>query len=314
MSRSGRLLELLISLNTKHRFTVQELADEFSVSRRTMLRDLHLLSEMGVPLFSSSGPNGGYSLIRKQELPPIPLTTEEATGLLLSYEIIEQHDGPFKYENLSTLTKIRATMSVEMLQKVEQLKSRLAIEFPRRSVNNYYLKDILQASLERNHLEIEYESRSGFSTRTIFPFGLFLSNGLWYALSFCYRRNSTVTFRVDRIVSLKVSQQSIEPISTNMTVEKWLKQSDSSTKELTLKAQLTKLGCKILDPHPLGEWIEMNPDGTGAIEERIKESDIHYVGRQFLSLGAEIIIEQPVELIQFIQEEAVKLINQYSKV
>ncbi|MDG1634594.1 helix-turn-helix transcriptional regulator [Bacillus mycoides] len=313
MSRSGRLLELLISLNTKHRFTVQELADEFSVSRRTMLRDLQLLSEMGVPLLSSPGPNGGYSLIRKQKLPPISLTAEEATGLLLSYELLEQHDGPFKYENMSTLTKIRATMSVEMLQKVEQLKARLAIASPRRSFKNLYLKDILQASLERKHVEIEYESRSGYSIRTIFPYGLFISNGLWYSLAFCYKRNNTVTFRVDRIVSLKVNQNFTESIPIDMTVEKWLKQPNNSTKEFILKARLTKFGCKILDPHPIGEWIQVNPDGTGVIEEKIKESDICFVGRMFLSLGAEIFIEEPVELIQFLQEEAFKVVNQYSK-
>ncbi|WP_391122525.1 helix-turn-helix transcriptional regulator [Psychrobacillus sp. L3] len=313
MSRSGRLLELLISLNTKHRFTVQELADEFSVSRRTMLRDLQLLSEMGVPLLSSPGPNGGYSLIREQKLPPISLTAEEATGLLLSYELLEKNDGPFKYENMSTRTKIRATMSVEMLQKVEQLKARLAIAAPRRSFKNLFLKDILQASLERNHVEIEYDSLSGYSIRTIFPYGLFISNGLWYSLAFCYKRNNTVTFRVDRIVSLKINQNFTESIPIDMTVEKWLKQSDNSTREFILKARLTKFGCKILDPHPIGEWIQVNPDGTGVIEEKIKESDIRFVGRMFLSLGAEIFIEEPVELIQFLQEEALKVVNQYSK-
>ena len=50
MSRTARLLELLIRVQTKPRFTAQELAEEFGVSRRTMLRDLRALSEMGVPL------------------------------------------------------------------------------------------------------------------------------------------------------------------------------------------------------------------------------------------------------------------------
>ncbi|WLR41779.1 YafY family protein [Bacillus carboniphilus] len=313
MSRTARLLELLISLNTKHRFTVQELADEFLVSRRTMLRDLQLLSEMGVPLFSSPGPNGGYTLIREQKLPPISLTVEEATGLLLSYEILEQHDGPFQSENMSTLTKIRATMSVEMLQNVAQLKERLAIDSPPRSFKNHYLKELLNASLEKKHQEIEYDSRSGLSVRIIFPFGLFISNGLWYCLAFCYKRKSNVTFRVDRIISIKEIEKFIGPSPKDVTVDKWLKQTHETSRKLRIKAQLTKLGCKILDPHPIGEWIQVSSDGSGIIEEKIKEEDIPFVGRMFLSLGSEIVIEEPVELIDFIKREAIKLIQYYSK-
>ena len=82
---------------------------------------------MGVPLFSSPGPNGGYTLIREQKLPTISLTPEEATGLLLSYKLLE--DGPFEQENISTITKIRSSISIEMLQKIETLQDRLAIRF-----------------------------------------------------------------------------------------------------------------------------------------------------------------------------------------
>jgi predicted DNA-binding transcriptional regulator YafY len=45
VSRTARLLELLVRVQTKPRFTAAELAEEFGVSRRTMLRDLGALSE-----------------------------------------------------------------------------------------------------------------------------------------------------------------------------------------------------------------------------------------------------------------------------
>jgi predicted DNA-binding transcriptional regulator YafY len=56
VSRKARLLEFLMRVQTKPRFTAQDLAEEFWVSRRTMLRDLAALSEMGVPLRSTPGP------------------------------------------------------------------------------------------------------------------------------------------------------------------------------------------------------------------------------------------------------------------
>src|ERR671920_2418698 len=78
VSRTARLLVLLVRVQTKPRFTAQELADEFGVSRRTMLRDLNALSGMGVPLRSTPGPDGGYSLPRVSRRLSPSLTVDEA--------------------------------------------------------------------------------------------------------------------------------------------------------------------------------------------------------------------------------------------
>jgi len=66
MARVQRLFEVVVKRKSKPHFTVGELAEEFHVSRRTMLRDLRSLSEMGAPLAASPGPHGGYSLIMRR--------------------------------------------------------------------------------------------------------------------------------------------------------------------------------------------------------------------------------------------------------
>ena len=86
MSRTARLLELLVRVQTKPRFTAQEVAEEFGVSRCTMLRDLHALSGMGVPLRSTPGPGGGHSLLRGGRRLSPSLTFDEALALIVSYE------------------------------------------------------------------------------------------------------------------------------------------------------------------------------------------------------------------------------------
>jgi biotin operon repressor len=86
VSRSDRLLELLVRVQTKPRSMAQELAEEFGVSRRTMLRDLHALSGMGVPLRSTPGPGGGYSLPRGGRRLSPSMTVDEALALIVSYE------------------------------------------------------------------------------------------------------------------------------------------------------------------------------------------------------------------------------------
>ncbi|NHM33894.1 helix-turn-helix transcriptional regulator [Neobacillus terrae] len=64
MKKTDRLLEIMLYMNNKRKFKVQELADHFAVSRRTMLKDLQALSEMGGPLASAFGVHGGYSVMK----------------------------------------------------------------------------------------------------------------------------------------------------------------------------------------------------------------------------------------------------------
>lgn len=56
----------------KKKFTVRELADEFQVSYRTMWRYLQELSELGVPLYSEPGVQGGYFILKEHKLSPKP--------------------------------------------------------------------------------------------------------------------------------------------------------------------------------------------------------------------------------------------------
>lgn len=64
MSKTRKMLELIQVIQMKQQFSVQELADEFEVSYRTMLRYLHELSGMGIPLYAETGKHGGYRLLK----------------------------------------------------------------------------------------------------------------------------------------------------------------------------------------------------------------------------------------------------------
>jgi predicted transcriptional regulator YdeE len=64
LTKTQRLNEVMVRVYEKQKFTVDELAEEFQVSYRTMLRYLHELSGMGVPLYSEIGKHGGYSILK----------------------------------------------------------------------------------------------------------------------------------------------------------------------------------------------------------------------------------------------------------
>ena len=78
MAKAQRLIELMITINAKRDFTAGELAKEFCVSKRTILRDLQALEEAGFPLYSEVGAAGGYHILKERILPPIAFSENEA--------------------------------------------------------------------------------------------------------------------------------------------------------------------------------------------------------------------------------------------
>ncbi|MGG1878013.1 HTH domain-containing protein [Paenibacillus cisolokensis] len=71
MPKTERILKVMQRVYEKQSFTVSQMAEEFGVSCRTMLRYLHELSELGVPLYANEGRHGGYSILntRQRSLP-----------------------------------------------------------------------------------------------------------------------------------------------------------------------------------------------------------------------------------------------------
>ena len=67
-----RLTAILNQLHTKKLFTASELAIKFSVSKRTIYRDIKALEQSGVPILTEEGK--GYSLMEGYRIPPIMFT------------------------------------------------------------------------------------------------------------------------------------------------------------------------------------------------------------------------------------------------
>src|SRR6266550_2899561 len=93
MNRMDRMTAILLLLHERGRTracTSGELADRFEVSRRTILRDVQALCEIGVPVIALEGVGGGYRLPEDYALTPLPLTANESILMLLALSAIER--------------------------------------------------------------------------------------------------------------------------------------------------------------------------------------------------------------------------------
>lgn len=314
MARTARLLDILITLRTRPRFTVAELMAIFGVSRRTMLRDLHALSEMGVPLLATPGPHGGYGLIADRCALPLTLTGDEAIGITLSYDAFLRYaQSPFAAQSLSAITKLRNTLPADVVAEIDRIGRHVAVIERPRTYRAPFLADILAAAVDGAHLRIIYDSSSGLGERTIFPHGLYAASGFWYCGCFDYRRATNVSLRADRFVALERIAGPDRPAPIAMrdwfaTVETL----DGRQGEgLALRARVTARGLKRFELAAFAD--EIAPDGDGGLlETLIPAAEIDYYARQFLAVGADIVIESPPGLVAALRDLARDVLAHYA--
>src|SRR4051812_2962947 len=86
MNRTTRLYALVEELRAAapRPLTVAALAARFEVSTRTVQRDLQALMEAGVPVRTTPGRGGGWSIAPDMPLPPIHFTADEASALAVA--------------------------------------------------------------------------------------------------------------------------------------------------------------------------------------------------------------------------------------
>ena len=87
MNRIDRLAAILIQLQSRSLVKAQDIADKFSISLRTVYRDVHALEEAGVPVIGEAGI--GYRLMEGYKLPPVMFTQDEASAMLTASKLME---------------------------------------------------------------------------------------------------------------------------------------------------------------------------------------------------------------------------------
>jgi len=311
LSRTARLLELLIRVQTKPRFTAAELAEEFGVSRRTMLRDLSALSAMGVPLRSTPGPGGGYSLPRGGRRLSPSLSVDEALALIASYEALLRYPvHPFSTKSISAVTKLRAALPKDVVAQLDRLRRHVFVGGPVREYEAPLLGELLQAALDKAHLKVTYDSiESGVTERVIFPHGLYASQGYWYCACFDRRREANVPMRADRFLDAE-RVDGFEP-PPELSIQGWMGAAQGVGEMVRVRGRVTERGRKSFELTSLFGSIAAQEGGGGTLEAEIPSSEIGYYASRLLSVGTDVSVEYPPELVEAIQNKAREVIRLY---
>ena len=210
--RLSRLTTILTQLQTKRLLTASELANKFSVSNRTIYRDIKALEEAGVPILTEEGK--GYYLMEGYRIPPVMFTESEANALITAEQLIlKNKDTSFVKEYTEAINKIKSVLRYDTKEKANLLSNRVIFRYNTENNKTSNFLATLQLALTNfNCAEISYsDEKSEITNRIIESFALYNTQENWILIAFCQLRKDFRAFRLDRIQQLKILDRQFEP-------------------------------------------------------------------------------------------------------
>src|SRR3954468_18633 len=126
MNRIDRLAAIVIQLQSRRMVKAQDLAEKFSITLRTVYRDIHALQEAGVPVIGEAG--SGYRLMEGYKLPPVLFNQDEASALLTAAKLMQtMSDEPSFKHFSSALDKIKAVLRTTEKDHIADIDEHVAV-------------------------------------------------------------------------------------------------------------------------------------------------------------------------------------------
>jgi predicted DNA-binding transcriptional regulator YafY len=207
VNRTARLYALVEELRAAapRSLTVAVLAARLEVSTRTVQRDLQALMETGVPVRTTPGRGGGWSIDPAMTLPPIHLTPDEASVLAAA---LAGADGSNAAR--TAFQKIAAVLNGPAAAAAGELAARI-VALPSRT-DAQVRAAVHQALSTKTALRLTYTDASGReSDRVVEPAGLLTTDGRWYLIAWCRTRRAGRGFRLDRIAAAATTGEQAHP-------------------------------------------------------------------------------------------------------
>jgi predicted DNA-binding transcriptional regulator YafY len=335
MNRNDRLFAILLALQQRQE-TAGSLADKFEVSKRTIIRDMQTLSEMGIPLYATSGPTGGYRLMDSYRLAPLQLTPQEALTLFFALKAVQGYaDTPFNSARWTVLDKIQNLLPATTLSQVLPLLDHLEMEVPKRFYQVPHLEELLgHLAAETPCLEVHYRSLTASRPLQLKPLRVYAANGFWYCEAYSYRHGEKRLFRVDRMGAITPCPVPAEPLDAGGNGANQMadaggkgnkkgpfangsKEQPSALRAspFRLRARLSYRGMLQVerDIH-IGDNIKQTSDDAWELDCTLPASEWDWAVRLFHGLGLEAEVVEPVLMREQLCRAAEQLAAVYRKV
>ncbi|WP_343221766.1 YafY family protein [Paenibacillus tritici] len=219
--RLHRLIAILLLIESRGKMKANELSVALETSVRSIYRDIDVLAESGIPLVTTTGPNGGISLMEGYTVNLRRLHGEEVVQLFLTgMGIPAGGSGGTSLLLKNALLKLEASLPAPYQQDIRTAQSRFLFDdTPWWSAQTVvpYLEALRRAVWRGRKIVVEYCKVNGESSlRKLQPYGLIVKQGEWYLAAYCEQAGEIRSFKCERFTDVTILEETFivpEPFS-----------------------------------------------------------------------------------------------------
>lgn len=293
--QESRLFKIIYYLMENGKSTAPELAEKLEVSIRTIYRDIDIISSVGVPIYVTTGRNGGIQIDDSFVLDRLILSDKEKEDIITALKSVSIVDD----RNCDTLSKLSAIFNTKNEDWLE-------VDFSRwgnKAQDNTMFQKLKEAIISRKMLCIVYANTRGeVIERVICPLKMVYKAKNWYIKSFCMNKSNFRIFKLTRIIQARDMEKNFSP----MEFPQEKKETKVNYENVILRFP-QRMAYRIYDEFEVDE-IHQDDNGDFIIcaPMPIDEWLIGYL----LSFGSKVCIIEPKYLKKIVYNEAKKYANE----
>jgi len=292
------------------------MADRFSISLRTVYRDVKSLDESGVPVIGEAGM--GYTIMEGYRLPPVMFTQEEAGAILLGSKLAEKFtDGSVKKHFNAALFKIKAILRASDKEYVDNLTDHIEIlarQSPASDGLTQYLSVCQQAIVLQKVVDLHYHSggKEEKTRRHVEPIGLLYYSAAWHLIAWCRLRKGYRDFRLTRMLGVILKDESFDR-SSHPSVQEYVRQNRGAEELQEVVLTFDKKVVRYLREQKYLNGYVSEEDLGDYVCMKFLTSSVEYFGRWLLMYGNTVTIESPAALRTIMKELSERLLAHHGR-
>lgn len=311
-----RLITLLMMMQRQPHQKAADLAAALGISTRSLHRYIGMLEEMGIPVCSERGPQGGFSLVRGYRMPPLVFTPQEAVALYLGTSLVEEMWGQL-YEEAArgALAKLENVLPQEQQYEVAWARRALLATGMHRTEQlplAPHLEKLRRAVRERRRVCMIYQGRSQTEPvqRDVDTYALIHRWGWWYAIGYCHLREETRSFRIDRIITLTLLSDTFS-LPEAFDVHEYLATEPQYQPTIQVRMRFTAEGAW-LARDGRSYWQSMHTQEDGSVIVTFEMPELQAATAMALSYGSLAEVLEPASVRNMVYEQACAIASKHS--
>ena len=306
-----RLLSIIVYLLNHELVSARKLAERYSVTVRTIQRDMDAIDLAGIPIISIQGPNGGYGIMENFKLDNQLVSVEDLYYIITSLKSVSDTLADKKIDD--TLEKMKTLIPPPDRDFLSERDEKLSIDFsmlggdPRQQRSFAAVKDAVDTErlLRFTYTNNKLES----SRRTVEPLTIAFKWRSWYLFAWCREKEDYRTFRISRIREPEILPSRF--VRRKISFEEYLEgQNRNRAIPMTrIKLRFHSSIRALVEEYHKPEDCSEGPDGSLIVTMEMPEDGWLY--GHLLSFGEFLTVLEPERLRAILKETAGKIAEKY---